>query len=287
MYFGFFIGIIITLFKVKENSFLFGVVLTVIIEQLILGTKNIIEIWIKTRPVNKLLGTISDKEDCYIYFSSFYRDLKKPDEFKLLRFENKYGNEGVLLTGPDYLLGEGDAIALSSIYSLLIKIKKKPELIHVDRGEIEIEKWGRSCFCIGTHNPKTRVILKKYKNSFFNFDNNYGVITKNDSKEFISKIDKKKYRWGVFIESVEDSEQTDYGFILKLTDQFHDEEKTIFVVAGIGPAGTSGAAYYLLTHTKELSDLGKEFGILVQVPSGYQSVRKVEFEEVKNIYIPK
>lgn len=284
--FGILIGILLVLFFTKWNTFLAGVVLGLILEQLLLGVKDVIKEWNNTRPLNKLLGTICDNEDCYIYFSSFYRNLKKPEEYKLLRWEKQGDKDDVFMTGPAFVLGEGDALALALIKSLLAKTRKKPEQIIVERAEKEIDKWGRSCFCIGAHNPKTRIILKKFKNLFFYFDNNYGVITKSGSKKRITDKQGNNYRMGVFIETDKETEPTDYGLILKIKDQFHNTNKTMFVIAGIGPAGTSGAAYYLLTNFKDLSEMGEEFGLLIQVPSGYQSARKVDFDKVANYYVP-
>lgn len=139
-------------------------------------------------------------------------------------------------------------------------------------------------FCIGAHNARTQIILSKFQRQFFIFDNNYTVITKPEEPSSLYQPIGKPIRRGVFIES-NGSEPTDYGILLKLKDQFKQDASSIFVVAGIGPAGTSGSAFYLLSNYKELANLGEEFGLLIQVPSGYQSARRVELDKVANYYV--
>lgn len=283
--FGLLIGIALTLILQQLSSFVAGVVLGVLLEQLFLVSKGVFEAWQKTTPLRVLLGPIATDEECYIYFSSFYRDLTRREEFKLTRWDARQAKQEILVTGPDFVLGEGDALALALTQSLLARLPKKPDRIVVKRGDEELDKWGVNCFCLGAHNGKTRVILEKFKNPFFKFDNNYTVITKPDVPTEVYEQTNAPLRRGVYITKRGDAEPTDYGIVLRFKDQFRQNDNVIFVVAGIGPAGTSGAAYYLLTHFKELSSLGEEFGILVQVPSGYQSARRVEFDVVAEYYI--
>jgi len=282
---GFLLGIILALVLKRPSGFLAGVILGVILEQLFLGMKGVIEEWKKTRPLRILLGPIATDEECYIFFSSFCRDMSRLNEFKLLRWDARQDKREILVTGPDLVVGEGDALALALIQSLLARIPKKPNEVFVERGDEQLDKWGVNCFCLGAHNGKTRVILTKFSKRFFTFDNNYTVITKPDIATEVYEQTKEPLRRGVYISPRGDAEPTDYGIILKLRDQFRNNDKVIFVVAGIGPAGTSGAAYYLLTQYEELARLGGEFGVLVQVPSGYQSAHRVEFDEVAQYYI--
>ena len=283
---GILLGITLALILQQLNGFLAGVILGVILEQLFLGSKRLIEEWTRTKPIRVLLGPIASDEECYIFFSSFFRDLSRPDEFKLLRWDARLNKREILIRGPELTVGEGDAVALSLIQSLLARAAKKPSQIFVERGDEQLDKWGVNSFCIGAHNGKTRVILTKFQNKFYTFDNNYMVITKPDIPTETYQHTGEPLRRGVFISPQGDAEPTDYGIILKLKDQFRGNNKVIFVVAGIGPAGTSGAAYYLLTRPEELARLGDEFGLLIQVPSGFQSARKVEFEDVADYYTP-
>jgi hypothetical protein len=259
--------------------------LGVVLEQLFLIFKGVVDEWRITNPLRELLGPIATDNECYIFFSSFHRDLTKPDEYKLARWDAIQSAREILVSGPDFVIGEGDALALSLIQSLLGRIPKKPEKIIIERGDEELNKWGVNSFCIGAHNGKTRVILTKFQKKYFLFDNNYTVITRPDSPTETYEQTGEPLRRGVYITQHGDTEPTDYGIILKLKDEFHHDDKVIFVIAGIGPAGTSGSAYYLLTHFKELAKFGDEFGILIQVPSGYQSANKVNFDDVAGYYI--
>jgi len=279
-------GVLLTLLLQDLNLFVAGVVLGVLLEQLLLGTKTAASHWGRTHPLQRLLGSIASDPDCYIYFSSFRRDLDRPNEFKLLRWDAPLRSSEALLAGPAFVLGEGDAVCLSLILGLLARIGKNPERIFVERAEKHVENWGRSSFVVGAHNPKTMVILTKFQGLPYRFDNNYGVITKTDSPALKYEQTGEDMRLGVYIRQARDSEPTDYGLVLKVKDQFHPLRKTLFVIAGIGPAGTAGAAYYLQANFQQLATSGDEFGILVQVPSGYQSARVVNFDQVASYYIP-
>jgi len=61
-------------------------------------------------------------------------------------------------------------------------------------------------------------------------------------------------------------------------------KKTILVVAGLGDTGTAGAAYYLLNHFQELPYEQESFGVLIEIPSGYESARRVEFNQVSRFF---
>jgi hypothetical protein len=80
-----------------------------------------------------------------------------------------------------------------------------------------------------------------------------------------------------------DSSYVDYAIILKLKDEYHPE-KNILVIAGLGDTGTAGAAYYLLNHFKELPFEDETFGVLIEIPSGYESARKVDFGQVSRSF---
>jgi hypothetical protein len=84
-------------------------------------------------------------------------------------------------------------------------------------------------------------------------------------------------------EGYRDSTDIDYAVILKLKDEFHPE-KNVLVIAGLGDTGTAGAAYYLLNHHQELPYEQETFGVLIEVPSGHESARKVEFNQVSKSF---
>jgi hypothetical protein len=142
---GFLLGIIFALVLQRLSGFLAGVILGVILEQLFLGMKRVIEEWKKTRPLRILLGPIATDEECYIFFSSFYRDMSRLDEFKLLRWDARQNKREILVAGPDLVVGEGDALALALMQSLLARIPKKPNEVFVERGDEQLDKWGVNC----------------------------------------------------------------------------------------------------------------------------------------------
>ncbi len=180
LFVGIFLGIVFAVILAGLGNFLAGVVLGVILKELFDGAKVTFEEWRKTQPLRALLGPIAT-EECYIFFSSYHRDMSRPDEFKLERWDSALAKEEILIRGPDLVLGEGDALALSLVQSLLACIPKKPDLVFVERGDQQATKWGINSFCIGVHNIKTRVILSKFEKTFFVFDNNYAVISPKSS----------------------------------------------------------------------------------------------------------
>ena len=68
----------------------------------------------------------------------------------------------------------------------------------------------------------------------------------------------------------------DYGLIIKYK---HKEfsKRTWIIIAGLGETGTSGAAWYLATHWKEISKIfkNKSFGIIVKVDNGIDESAKI------------
>jgi hypothetical protein len=282
---GFMIGLICGLVFNESSMFFFGVILGALLEKFLDFILNIRSEWEITDSINKLLGSIAKNEEYCLYFSPFFRDLTKIDEFKLLLLNPNTTSATTEVIGPEYVLGDGDALALALILSLLSKAKVKPNKISIERGDLTNKKWGVNIFCLGAHNLSTREVLASFNNKYFIFDNNYSVITKPDDPVIIGDQGNSKARKGVYIShQTETAGSIDYGIILKLKNQFQSENKFVFIIAGIEAAGTSGAAYYMLTHFDELSKLGDEFGVLIKVPCGYQSAVRVDFESVAQFY---
>jgi hypothetical protein len=146
-----------------------------------------------------------------------------------------------------------------------------------------IGHWGRSAVCIGAHNSKTREILDKFHNPFFSFAENYNVIIKTSEAPISNKEGVEFYR-GVIQKSAHDSSEIDYAIILKLQDEYQ-LQKDILIIAGLGDVGTAGGAYFLLTHYNEMPFEDETFGVLVEVPSGYESAHLVNFDDVASNFI--
>jgi hypothetical protein len=260
-----------------------GAVLGVILEEgftfLLEYRRNIIQL----RPLNQALGTIAE-EDSYIYISPFTRNIKDSPLYR----DDPDRDYPPRIIGSSLVYGRGDSIALALVKGITDKATfGKYQANVLDAGQA-LDIWGKSVICIGGgNNRKTREILEKFSELPFRFEENYTIITKPDSEIIYNSLGTKFIR-GVEIKRSHDSSAIDYGFILKLKDQFHHpNDKTIIVIAGLGDTGTAGAAYYLSNHFSDLP-YGKDiFGELIQVPSGYQSARKVDFDTEAGNYMIK
>lgn len=260
-----------------------GAILSVVIERIFDFTKTLIEEFRDTHPLRKILKTITT-EDAVIYFSPFFRDLDHPEQSTLYR-NDRERQELPVIAGTQYVVGKGDAMALSFIMSTIQRVASKDHKIDLEEDWLALDKWGKNAICIGAHNAKTREILEKFKNTFFRFRFNYSVIVKDTLDPKFSKQSEMNFVPAVYPKKAPDSSVIDYGIILKLKDQFHANNKPIFIIAGIGDWGTAGAAYYLQNHFIDLPLNDETFGVLIEVPSGYQSARKVDFDTVKDYLV--
>ena len=231
-------------------------------------------------PLCRVLGSIAT-EVSWIYISAWRRDLDDLEHSRLFRNDPKRLSQPIIV-GSQYVYGRGDAIALSYIYQAIEKATKGKTQIIVEDSEQMLDYWDRSVICIGAHNSKTREILAKFKNTFYRFELNYSIIIESSSVPTSNKTG-VQFVEGVSRHTGRDSSDIDYGIILKLKDEYHPE-KNILVIAGLGDAGTAGAAYYLLNRYKELPFEEDVFGVLIEVPSGYESARKIEFNKVSKSF---
>ena len=229
-----------------------------------------------TNPLCRVLGTIA-VENSWIYISAWRRNLEDLEHSKLYRNDPKRLSQPIIV-GSQYVYGKGDAIALSYVYQAIEKATKGKTHITVEDSEQMLDYWDRSVICIGAHNSKTREILAKFKNTYFRFELNYSIIIQADSVPRINKTG-IQFVQGVTRSAGRDSSDIDFAVILKLKDEYHPD-KNILVIAGLGDDGTAGAAYYLLNHFKELPFEQETFGVLIEVPSGYESARMVDFNTV-------
>ncbi len=232
-------------------------------------------------PLCRVLGTIA-VEDSWIYISAWRRDLDDLSHSKLYRNDPKRLSQTTIV-GSQYVYGKGDAIALSYVYQAIEKATKGKTHVTVEDSEQMLDYWDRSVICIGAHNSKTREVLAKFKNTFFRFDLNYSIIVKANSIPTSNKTE-VQFMQGVARSAGRDSSDIDYAVILKLKDEYHPE-KNVLIVAGLGDDGTAGAAYYLLNHYKDLPFEEETFGVLIEVPSGYESARKVLFDQVSKSFV--
>jgi hypothetical protein len=280
---GLIIGIVLSTISDSKDLTLLaivaGAILSVVIEKIFDFGRSFTQEYKNTLPLKKILGNIaSDKS--VIYVSPFYRDTNNPDQSKLYRYERDRISLP-LIAGTQYVYGKSDALAMSLVLATIQKVTRTSHFLIEDDWQA-LEKWGRASICIGAHNAKTREILEKFDSTFFRFAANYSSIVKDS--EFGKFTDDHGVTSipAVFQKKISDSSIIDYGIILKLRDQFHSNKEPIIVIAGIGDWGTAGAAYFLLSHYLKLPFDKDEFGVLIQVPSGYESARIVEFDKVSD-----
>ncbi|HCR71046.1 MAG TPA: hypothetical protein DIW23_06350 [Anaerolineae bacterium] len=231
-------------------------------------------------PLSRVLGTVSE-EDSWIYISAWRRQLDDLEHSKLYRNDPKRLSQPIIV-GSQYVYGKGDAIALSYVYQAIEKSTKGKTRITVEDSEQMLDYWNRSIICIGAHNSKTREILAKFQNTYFRFELNYSIIVEANA-EIKSNKSGLNFVKGVNRSIGRDSSDIDYAVILKLKDEYHPN-KTIIVIAGLGDDGTAGAAYYLLNNYRNLPFEEETFGVLIEVPSGYESARKVDFHQVSKLF---
>jgi len=231
----------------------------------------------RLRPLREILGTIST-ENSWVYISAFRTDLSN----SILYRNDHHVSKKTRIFGSEYVYGKGDAIALSYLFHIFEQAKIGKSVLTVQDSEHAHDTWGRSAFCIGAHNPKTREVMTKFKSCEFRFQNNYTEITHDDFPPKTNSDGIRFYR-AVRKKIVGDGMETDYGVILKVKDEYHSD-KDIIVVAGLSDMGTAGAAYFLYKKFDELPHKDSEFGILIEVPSGIESARKANFAEESKTY---
>jgi hypothetical protein len=287
IFFGFAIGLLFFILLHKNvNSvaiLLIGAFIGVFAEIFVEFAEKAFQTKKQVKPLQRVFGTIIE-EDTWIYVSAWRRDLGDLDHTRLFRNDPVKLNQPYII-GTQFVYGKGDAIALSYIYQAIEKAGLRERRITLEDSEQMIGSWGRSAICIGAHNSKTREILEKFQNPFFTFAENYSTIVKVDKEPLINSTG-IIFKQGVFQRSAPDSSDKDYAIILKLKDEYHPE-KNILVIAGLGDIGTAGAAYYLLTHYAKLPYEEETFGVLIEVPSGYESARQVEFDQIAEVFIPR
>lgn len=137
-----------------------GAVLSVIIERVFDFSQTIVQEYKSTHPLRKILGTLAS-DDAFIYVSPFYRDVGRPEESKLYRYE-KDRVDLPLIRGTQYVYGRGDALALSYVLACIDKNTPKSHLLLVEDDWQALEKWGKARFVL----ERTTLKLVKYWRNF-------------------------------------------------------------------------------------------------------------------------
>lgn len=220
---------------------------------------------VQQRPLNKLFGNVAKDSKCEIVLS----ELKVNPE--VMRCSKNYpfvkGEGRKVHWHPSLgVTGEGDARCLSHIYILLKEAKIKDVRMVTD-DKVPGDDWASNYICIGggASNDKSKKLLDVSK-PFYKFEDTgrtYGFA--------IESTDGQKW---------EPKNGEDYGMIQKLKLN----NKTMFLLAGLGPLGTAGAGRYLLDKWKNIvrrAGSSEEFGVLLKFDTtrGEQLPEKVGFDK--------
>lgn len=174
----------------------------------------------------------------------------------------------VLITGPsEGIIGLCEVRAASYVINALSKYRQKPLPIEDDK--TCLRALNRSILAIGSasSNEITEIIQTDPRNEFLGIDMQTAgaVITCRTT--------------GAILNFGPSQITRDYGIILKITNvRFPDQN--LFVCAGLGEWGTSGAAWYLANHWKDLNAYGEEFGCVVEVELGSDQSAQIVYNPV-------
>ncbi|MCX5850423.1 MAG: hypothetical protein NTW65_13420 [Deltaproteobacteria bacterium] len=212
----------------------------------------------------KLLGPIY-KDKCVIFITEYF--LNAGD---LLNYM------GVHVRGTKKLMGTGDAGALPYVYVLLMKAKKSYADIEIIKSYKSLEDHYTDNFISvgGLTNRSTKGIMDSYKDKMeYIFSDNGNLIVKN---------------YGKFKKYIMCDREKDYGMILKISN-LNSDGKVIFIIAGIGDLGTTGAAYFLSNNIKKIvEEFGfNDFALIVSVKRefGEKSAIREDFDKISREFI--
>ena len=233
-------------------------------------------------PLRRILGPFADN-NCVIYVMSFWRDMADPEHYQLgIRHRLKVDRAPASIRGTEYVVGEGDAKALTLIYNLLLKANNSVQRIEVNhRADLAEGEWGKNIVCIGAANQKTADVLAQFQNLPFIFTDNNNAITTGDKSE--REIVEENGKTIEYQRCVTMHDNVDYGVIMRLKDRFSADQHACLIVAGLGAEGTAGAAYYLSHYYRDIAKNmrnGDDLAVLVEIRGSYQAVKPVNFQDV-------
>jgi hypothetical protein len=170
-----------------------------------------------------------------------------------------------LIAGPsETIIGLCEVRAASYLINALAKYRRAPFPIEDD--ETCLKKLSRSIVSIGSaaSNEITEIVQADSRNHFLAIEmqNGFAAIRCRETGSIVNFGPSEVRR--------------DYGIILKVMNtRFPDQY--LFACAGLGEWGTSGAAWYLATHWKDLEAFGDEFGCVVEVEIGSDQSAQVVY----------
>ncbi len=183
------------------------------------------------------------------------RPPKDPPENRFLK--DFPGGVSIPLIGPWFdILSACEVRAASHIISTISKFRRRPLTVIDDLSAIVNLERSMIVFGSPSSNAVSKLVMDDKANRFVEFDSTGRFIRDKQRGKNYSGSGRPLLK--------------DIGFILKLKNSRFSGH-FFFVCAGLGEWGTSGAAWYLSYHWKQLIKEGDEFAIILEVTAGSDS----------------
>lgn len=192
---------------------------------------------------------------------------KSGPEASLSRYIKRYrdGREIGIYGPTDKVIGLCEVRAASHIINALSKYRTRPLPIEDDQSGLKVLR--RSIICLGSaaSNELTELVENDPRNRFLR------IMQDNGSVSILCGLTGKN------VSLPQSIVQRDFGIVLKIINS-RFPGYFFFVCAGLGEWGTSGAAWYLANHWRELDELGDEFGCVVEVEIGVDQSAQIIYD---------
>jgi hypothetical protein len=210
----------------------------------------------KARFKNFFGKEIIDGENIYVVLDPYEHPISRS---RLVPGQNRfikrfYGRkEDIPIVGEDKLLGSCSVRVTKYASEVMSKYKPKDKTLKIVLDEQVMNSWDGTYFCFGSSdsNIKTFDIERLPQNNLYTFG-----------------FDQAGYRcFNVNGQQFSFGNHKDRAIISRFINPHHSEH-LIFICAGLGEWGTSGATYFLFDRWKELNKRfkrGKNFCLIVEV----------------------
>ena len=156
----------------------------------------------------------------------------------------------------------------SYIINALSKYRPRPLPIEDDQTGLSVLR--RSIVCLGSaaSNELTELVEDDPGNRFLRITQDNGSVSI------------RCLLTGQIVSLSKSTAQRDFGIVLKIVNS-RFPKYFFFVCEGLGEWGTSGAAWYLANHWRDLDELGDEFGCVVEVEIGADQSARVIYDSAR------
>lgn len=174
------------------------------------------------------------------------------------------------VSGPtESIVGLCEVRSASYLLNALAKFRRVP--LGIDDDKTVLKHLDRSVISLGSavSNEIAEIIERDSRNKFFSFDYTGSPAIRCKATDTPLSLGNSEVR-------------RDYGLIVKIINTRFPKHFLI-LCAGLGEWGTSGAAWYLANHWRDLSRLGKEFGCVVEVEIGSDQSARIVYDYTDGI----